>query len=119
MMRVPKPVSSRILHVKRTNHGVVLTSKRYKMRILAVSPSILSISYTEKRTFSHEEKPELAGNLPGSDLLCTQEKYLIRLRTAVITAEVSRETGSITFYKTKTVISCIREARCYDTCFVC
>ena len=25
----------------------------------------------------------------------------------------------ITFYKTKTVISCIREARCYDTCFVC
>ena len=100
MMRVPKPVSSRILHVKRTDHGVVLTSKRYKMRILAVSPSILSISYTERRTFSHEEKPELAGNLPGSDLLCTQEKYLIRLRTAVITAEVSRETGSIAFYKT-------------------
>ncbi len=100
MMNVPKPVSSRILRVKRTEHGVILVSRRYKLRILAVSPSILHVSYTERRTFSHEDKPELAGVLQGSDLLCIQEEHQIYLRTAVITAKVSLETGSITFYKT-------------------
>ena len=68
MMNVPKPVSSRILRVKRTEHGVILVSRRYKLRILAVSPSILHVSYTERRTFSHEDKPELAGVLQGSDV---------------------------------------------------
>lgn len=103
MMNVPKPVSSRILRVKRTEHGVILVSRRYKLRILAVSPSILHVSYTERRTFSHEDKPELAGDLQGSGLSCLQEEHQIRLRTAVITAEVSLETGSITFYKTNPV----------------
>ena len=86
MMNVPKPVSSRILRVKRTEHGVILVSRRYKLRILAVSPSILHVSYTERRTFSHEDKPELAGDLQGSGLSCLQEEHQIRLRTAVITA---------------------------------
>ncbi len=84
----------------RKKDGARLVSRRYKLRILAVSPSILHVSYTERRTFSHEDKPELAGVLQGSDLLCIQEEHQIYLRTAVITAKVSLETGSITFYKT-------------------